>query len=100
MFTFIGTVIVSMEEHMLYMIWRPVLRDHFQPGYLIVTESKYPEHCLSFVEREAGGYWLLLYHVEDSMFENALPSIVTDATHRGEMLNRYDGEEWYANWRL
>ena len=99
MFDFIGVRVASTDEYMQYMIWRPVLRhDYLQP--ILVVESKHPGYCLAFVPRESGDDWMLLYHVIGAIKDPVLEAIVTDAKHREEMLNRYDGAVWFAQWRL
>lgn len=99
MFDFIGVRVASTDEYMQYMIWRPVLRHDYLQSILVV-ESKHPGYCLAFVTRENGGDWMLLYSVAGTIKDPVLEAIVADAKHREEMLNRYDGAVWFAQWRL
>ena len=99
MFTFIGVTSATTADYMQYLIWRPVLRHDFLTPILIV-ESKHLGHLLAFVTREAGGNWLLIYRLDGSVSETMLDNLTADAKHREDLLNRYDGAEWFAQWRL
>lgn len=99
MFIFVGVLPATNDDYMNYFFQRPMLLHDYLVRILIV-ESKFPDHCLAFVNRETGGDWMLLYHVEDAVFTQVLDNIVEDAKHREELLNRYDGAEWFAQWRL
>lgn len=84
----------------MYMIYRPNLHHDLLDSILIV-ESKHVGYCMVFVPSDDDNLnWMLFYHVEDSRFESVLESIIEDAKHRSELLNRYDGAVWFAQWRL
>lgn len=100
LFEFIGVHTATTYDFMMYMIYRPNLHHDLLDSILIV-ESKHVGYCMVFIPSDNENLdWMLFYHVEDSRFESVLESIIEDAKHRSELLNRYDGIEWFTRWQI
>lgn len=99
MLKFVGVRIAAEDEYVQYLIWRKVILQDLMADVLIV-ESKHVHHCLVFKPRQQGGDWMYIYYVQGSMFEDYINTMIEDSNHRTDLLERYDGADYFYQWSL